>query len=172
MALSKSGSEAEILARLLQSQQEMALNIKHLTECIYKMSEKVSCGEMRQCMTSGEGTDAARMLGLYLRGHSAQWTKHTKEVILESVYENGNFDAVEYTGIFHKKDVRRGELAVACFYLTAIEKVKMVFNPFLDRGRPNGTAQMAPIRGGLRTFSIKTSENRYKRKYMETYENK
>ena len=132
MALSKPGSEAEILARLLESQQEMALNIKHLTDCLYKMSEKVACAEMRQCQTTGEGTDAARMLGLYLRGHSAQWTKHTKEVILESVYENGNFDAVEYSGIFHKKDVRRGELAVACFYLTAIEKVKMVINPFLE----------------------------------------
>ena len=95
MALSKPGSEAEILAKMLESQQEMALNIKNLTECIYKMLEKVSCGEMRQCMTSGEGTDAARMLGLYLRGHSAQWTKHTKEVILESVYASGNFDSIE-----------------------------------------------------------------------------
>ena len=51
------------------------------------------CAEMRQCQTSGESTDAARMLGLYLRGHSALWSKANKAVCVEIPYDKGDASA-------------------------------------------------------------------------------
>ena len=47
---------------------------------------------------SGEGTDAARMTGQYLRGRNALWTRANKEHILEMIYEKGSTTAIEYKG--------------------------------------------------------------------------
>ena len=141
--------EQQLLEAILEQQKAALEHSKKQTELLQAVFDKVSCGEMRQCQNNGEGTDAARMTQCYIKGFSAQWSKNTKDCILQAVYEFGVLEALEYSDIFRRKDIRRGELMVACWHVTAIENIGEVFNVFEDRGRPNGTAKMAPIRGGL-----------------------
>ena len=75
-------------------------------------------------MTVGEGTDAAIMLGQYIKAGSALWSSHHQGLILEMLYADtsGTMRAIEYKGLFAKKDKRRIEYAVAIVWSTVVEK--------------------------------------------------
>ena len=157
MELSKDASDMERLFalvvegqnKLVEGQNKLLEVMTYQTHVLEKVADKISNVEMRQCATSGEGTDASRMTSHYFRGNSALWAKHIKSMIVEMVVSENSIKAMQYKGIFNKKDKRRGELLTAVFYQTAIKKSSHVYDAVKDSGRHNGSAQMALIGGGF-----------------------
>ena len=147
MALSKEPSDQEKLLalviegqnklvegqnKLVEGQNKLLEVITYQTKVLEKVADKISNVEMRQCATSGEGTDASRMTSHYFRGNSALWAKHIKSMIVEMVVSENSIKAMQYKGIVNKKDKRRGELLTAVFYQTAIKKSPHVYDAFKD----------------------------------------
>ena len=110
-----------LLEQILKATHEM---IQHLS-CL---NEKANCAEMRQCLTSGEGTDAARMTGQYICGNSAVWSTTHRARVLEMIYDAGEVQSIEYEGLFLQKDTRRSEFLVAVFWMTFAEKSDKKFD--------------------------------------------
>ena len=107
-----------------QAQREVAKKLKAIKVSREGIHEKQANIELRQCMTVGQGTDAARMLGQYLKAGSASWSSQHQALILEMLYgdTSGTLRAIEYKGLFAKKDKRRAEYAVAIVWVTVVEK--------------------------------------------------
>ena len=112
------------LQDLAQAQREMAKKLKAIKVSCEGIHEKQANIELRQCMTVGQGTDAARMLGQYLKAGSASWSSQHQALILEMLYgdTSGTLRAIEYKGLLAKKDKRRAEYAVAIVWVTVVNK--------------------------------------------------
>ena len=115
---------AKGLQDLAQAQREVAKKLKAIKVSCEGIHEKQANIELRQCMTVGQGTDAARMLGQYLKAGSASWSSQHQALILEMLYgdTSGTLRAIEYKGLFAKKDKRRAEYLVAIVWVTIILK--------------------------------------------------
>ena len=70
--------------------------LDQLSKGIHYLAEKAKNAEMRQCQTSGEGTDAARMTGAYLQGDSAMWSTTHQKLIFEMLYEEPERHRVQW----------------------------------------------------------------------------
>ena len=108
---------------------ELAMRAIGILEYI---AEKAACGEMRQCQTTGEATDASRMTSKYLRAESALWSRHTKQTILETLVTKGSLASIQYQGIFSEKDKRRSELLAAIWYQSWVKNDETLYNAFSD----------------------------------------
>ena len=112
------------LQDLAKAQREVAIKLKGIKSSLEGIHETQANIELRQCMTIGQGTDAARMFGTYLKAGSASWSSQHQALILEMLYADtsGTLRAIEYKGLFAKKDKRRAEYAVAIVWVTVVEK--------------------------------------------------
>ncbi|CAK0863201.1 unnamed protein product [Prorocentrum cordatum] len=66
-------------------------------------------------------------------GGSAPRHKNIKNAVLAGALKTGSLEGVQYEGIFHGKDKRRGELLCAIFYKTHIEGGAEMFDGFDDQ---------------------------------------
>ena len=144
-------SEAKLFQQLVEQQQQIIGLLTTQNKLQEKLLEKASIAEMRQCALAGEGTDASRMTRMWVTAQSATWSKAIKDTIIEMIYTDGNIKSIQYGGLFHDKDTRRGELLCVVFYKTYVEKCGRVYDAYTDSRRHDGTAQMAQIRGGFCT---------------------
>ena len=112
----------------------MAKKLKAIKVSCEGIHEKQANIELRQCMTVGQGTDAARMLGQYLKAGSASWSSQHQALILEMLYmdPSGTLRAIEYKGLFAKKDRRRAEYAVAILWVTVVLKDRKFYDCLED----------------------------------------
>jgi methyl-accepting chemotaxis protein len=69
-----------------------------------KMQDLGKNAEMRQCQTSGEGTDACRMADCYVRGQSASISRTTETARVKYVIERCSGEGLRYRDVFSKKD--------------------------------------------------------------------
>ena len=144
-------SEAKLFQQLVEQQQQIIGPLTTQNKLQEKLLEKASIAEMRQCALAGEGTDASRMTRMWVTAQSATWSKAIKDTIIEMIYTDGNIKSIQYGGLFHDKDTRRGELLCVVFYKTYVEKCGRVYDAYTDSRRHDATAQMAQIRGGFCT---------------------
>ena len=153
MALSTlaGASEAKLFEQLVEQQQTIIELLKMQNKMQEQLLQKASIAEMRQCALVGEGTDASRMTRSWVTAQSALWSKAIKDTIIEMIYKDGNINSIQYRGLFHNKDVRRGELLCVVFYKTYVEKCPRAYDAMTVSRRHDGTAQMAQIRGGFCT---------------------
>eukprot|EP00959_Pyramimonas_sp_CCMP1952_P256719 5363312-Pyramimonas_sp.AAC.1 len=91
---------------------------------------------MRQCQSSAQGTDAARMTSCYFKAESALRSSGAQQAVLETVCQGGSYKSIEYGRIFNETDKRCIELAVAVFYKTYVETDERVRDVFGNRGEP------------------------------------
>ena len=117
-----------VMLEVLQTTKALLEEQKHAVKLLQKSFEKLSCAEMRQTHASGESTDIARMAEAYFSANSAQFSSHHQKLLLEMVYTKGEIDAVEYHGLFHDKDVRRKEIAVAVAWTTLEMETKNFYD--------------------------------------------
>ena len=91
---------------------DMALSSARVTnalqwlECI---ATKLAIMEQRQCDSSGEGTDASRMLEGWTRGENANVTSHAQDVLRKRVLLCSSSQATSYESIWCEKDFARAE---------------------------------------------------------------
>ena len=111
----------KLLERLVEQSREHLEETKKQRETIESLTQTAKCAEMRQCQSSGEGTDSSRLTSMYIRGHSATWSQHHRECTLELLYKSGCDDSVGYAKMFCGKDTRRSQLAGAIFWRTHVE---------------------------------------------------
>ena len=69
-----------------------------------KIQDLAANAEMRQCQTSGEGTDACRMADCYVRGQSASISRNTEKTLVKYVIERCSGEGLRYRDVFSKKD--------------------------------------------------------------------
>ena len=119
--LGEKSSEQQIDAIKQQSRvlDNIAKKLGNLTKIVEDLDHRVTCAEMRQTETQGEGTDAARMRDAYARGESALLSRHSLSVLVRSIIEFASSRGVEYQVIFGNKDVVRAEAVASYWYLTS-----------------------------------------------------
>ena len=116
------------LRTMAETQSSIPKELVKLHEHVEYVGTKAANIELRQCMTSGEGTDCARMTCNYLKGASAVWSSFQKAQVVQTLYEKGTIKAIEYQGLFRAKDTRRSEFAVAIFWHTYVEGSEKLFD--------------------------------------------
>ena len=91
---------------------KLLLVLERLTKSNEYAAEKLTNMELRQCLTEGEGTDAARFVHDWVRAKSASISaKHidalTRIANLSSESTEDRGDALSYNEMFYSKDERR-----------------------------------------------------------------
>ncbi|CAK0809893.1 unnamed protein product [Prorocentrum cordatum] len=115
--------------KLLEEQSKLA-DLQN--QSLAYIAEKAGCAEMRQCLASGEATDASRMLGMWCRGSSALCRENIRGAALASALKNGSPEGIKYEGIFRGRGRRRSELFCAIFFKAHIERSGETTNAFDD----------------------------------------
>ena len=117
-----------LLRTMAETHSGIPKELLKLHEHVEYLGTKAANIELRQCMTRGEGTDCARLTCNYIKGASAVWPSHQKAQVVETLYEKGTIEAIEYHGLFRAKDTRRSEFACAVFWATFVEGSEKLFD--------------------------------------------
>eukprot|EP00959_Pyramimonas_sp_CCMP1952_P320442 6705913-Pyramimonas_sp.AAC.1 len=104
-----------------------------------RIADAIAIAEMRQCQSSAQGAQAARMTACFFKAESASWSSSAQQAALEIVYNGGSLKSIEYGLIFNEKGKMRIELAAALFYKTHCDNDRHVYDIFDNHGEPPET---------------------------------
>ena len=108
----------ELITKTNELLEKVQSTTADVARCCQLAAAKTSHIELRQCASTGGGTDASRFADEWARAksahlHECQWVE-----LVERVLEFGKIEAVSYQFLLAQKDQRRAEGIVEFFWLS------------------------------------------------------